>query len=184
MYRCLLGLIGLISVAGCFQQIVSTADLPRNTEPGGRGKLLLPGLGVIVRTSNETARSWLRTPSDFEISLWFAPTQTGFQFDPHRTRLLLDGRVFWPKQVLTVTNASDPTRAHTFTCWSNDRPSIPGQPPYELRLGHCFELYYDVMPPSPDALFSLQLDGLTQDGKKLPISEIQFKRSSFRVFPF
>lgn len=184
MYRRLLGLVGFISLAGCFQQIVSTADLPRNTEPDGRGQLLTPGLGVIIRTSNETTRSWSRKPSDFEISLWFAPTQKGFQFDPYRTRLLLGDRVLLPKQVLTVSKASDPTRAHTFNCWSNDRPPVPGQPPYELRVGHCFELYYDVMPPSPDTSFSLQLDGLSKDGKTLSISQIRFKESSFRVFPF
>lgn len=184
MYRRLLGIVGLLSLAGCFQQIVSTADLPRNTEPGGRGQLLTPGLGVIIRTSNETDRSWSRKPSGFEISLWFAPMQKGFQFDPHRTRLLLSDRVFLPKQVVTVSRASDPTRAHTFSCWSNDRSPIPGEAPYELRLGYCFELYYDVMPPSPDTSFSLHLDGLSKDDKALSVSQVQFKRGSFRVFPF
>lgn len=171
-------------LTSCFKQAVSVADLPKNLEPGGRGKLLVPGLGVVIRSSNETERSWLRTPPDFEISFWFAPTQPGFQFDPQQVRLVLDNHAFAPKHVFAISEASDPTRAHTWNCWSNRRLKIPGEPPYELKLGHCFEIYFDVKPPSSDASFSLHLGGLLLNGNRITVPEVRFKKDYFWVGGF
>lgn len=170
-------------LSGCVRQLVSVADLPENRERDGRGQLLVPGLGVIIRASNETPRSWLEIPRYFKISLWFAPTRSGFQFDPQQVRLIFpDRRIFTPERVWTVSNASDPSRVHVWDCWSNRRTPIEGKPPYALKeIGYCFEISFEVEPPAPDTPFSMHIDYLTVDGKSVGVPEINFKKGSFWI---
>lgn len=174
-----------ILLSGCFKQFVSKDDLPENRESNGHGKLLVPGLGVIIRSSNETPRSWIRISRDFEITTWFAPTRPGFQFDPQRVRLVFpDGKVLTPMAVFTVSDASDPSRAHTTDCWSNRRLPIEGKPPYPLKIGYCFEMFFDIRPPAADVPFTMHIDGLTHDGKPVSVPEIRFNKGSFWVWDF
>lgn len=168
---------------GCYRQFVSIADLPQNT--AGSGKLLVPGLGVIIRASNETSRSFLQVPSTFEMSFWFNPAHPGFRFDPKKVRLVFaDGDVVVPGGVVTISDASDPSRVHTWKCWSNRRLPIEGSPPYALRSGYCFELYFNAPPPPADAPFTVYLDGLTREGRAVDVPPIGFKEGSFWVWDF
>jgi len=180
-----------VLVSACYRQLVSTAYLPPEPEwhseaVGQHVRIYGPDVKIIVAASNETARRWISRPSEFAISLWFDPKHRRiFQFDPDRIRLVSPkwGSVV-PRHVSTVAHSSPAVGAHTWECWSNRRQPIESKTNHALQIGDCFELYFNVMPPSPDETFSMHIEGLTLDGQPLKVPVIYFREGSFWVSDF
>ncbi len=139
-------------------------------------------ISIYVRTSNEDpipSFGHKQYPNYFGISLWFNPKVDSFMFNPDQVFLSLpkSERLKPAKTKLVLTGMR--VDAAGWECGRSRKTEVGSGPFYPLQRGLCVELYFEGSAPSPETSFSMHLEGLTRDNKKVVVPEIRFRKGSF-----
>jgi hypothetical protein len=180
------GVVTILILSGCYQQWVSVGYMPADnrwrSEQRGITSIHRHSDFVIEISSSNTSRGLDSTRHEFALSLRLYLKEAGFQFEPRLVRLVAAGtEEVAPQRIEMVASAAGWESA--WQCGNGPRQYKPEQ---MLSLGPetCFELYFPVSPPSPDASFTLRIRGLARDDKPIEIPEVHFKKGSFWVWDF
>lgn len=198
-YRCwfFLVLIGLGILSGCYSAWVSQGQIVPSTEWQSHAVMassLLSGqdIEIFLKVGNGASSSWdyaQRSPL-FGISLWFAPKALDFEINPNQVFLQIPSTAVLSPARILMSHVGSNVEASGWSCYGNPKNikdiDIKSDDKHVLRRGSCFEFYFDTTAPSPDAEFSMRIEGLARNGQKVAIPEIQFRKGSFKVmdFPF
>jgi hypothetical protein len=151
-----------------------------STSKSGYSFLHGSDISIYVRTSNDNPSFGVKQYHKyFGVSLWFDPKNENFKFDPDEVSLVFPGleKLKPTKVKLAITGMR--VDAIGWECGRSLRNNVGKGPPYALNRGFCVEMYFEVNTPLPETSFSIYLDGLTRDRKKVVVPEIRFRKGSF-----
>lgn len=148
-----------------------------------------PNLDIFINVSNyhtpfydNTSR---KTLYDYlGISLWFDVHEPGFKFNPNDVTLILPGVLESRPSSVEMKYVGDISRSLGWDCGNSPLINAGLAPPYPLRRGSCFALYFYMKAPTPETPFSMHIEGLSRDGSPIEVPEIHFHEGSFWVFEF
>lgn len=172
-------------IAGCYRAFESRpyfqSDIGWQVK-GGRF-IVGPGIEITMKVSNSQLPFSHSSPTDyFGVSLYFDPARVGFTFRPDQTFLIFNGEKIRPSSVYAQF-AGNNFRSVEWTCGEYPR-GLGAGPIYAVSRGVCFDLYFYVKPPSPDDVFSMDIEGLVLDDRPVNVPELHFRKGSFQVFDF
>ena len=128
-------------------------------------------------------RSVYQRDNEFRVMLGYHPLTKGFSLDAERIVLLLDGKEFSADVLNEWT--------HPVSRWGNElygycgKPIPAGyhrisgtsaEPRGETEMWHCYELLFDVQPPSPSERFAIFVNGMKKNEVPYEIPVIWFEK--------
>lgn len=137
------------------------------------------GISIYLRASNTNPHFSGKDANHFGISLWFDTVEKDFKFNPDGVFITFGGAEKLNPEKVIMKSAGLRSDAAGWRCGNYPVKNFGLGPSYALHRGFCVELYFGIAPPSPEVSFSMHLEGLTQNNKKVFVPEIRFRKGSF-----
>jgi hypothetical protein len=187
--RCgiVLFLVSALLLVGCVRAQVSEAFIEPSTEWRSEDwaattLLFGPDIEIGIRASNINSPYTKKKDADyFGISLWFDSKGQDFKFDPADVLLFLPGLASLKPSQIKIEFAGLSPKTVGWKCGNHPKVDLGPGPMYALRRGFCVELYFDTETPSPATQFSMHIEGLTRDGRRIVVPTIYFRNGSFWI---
>jgi len=173
---------------GCASRAVARAyigDGSWQSENAGIGSYLKgPEVSVLVRLSlHERRGPNARYAPPLAISLYFDTAMRGFEFDPRRVELLIDGQVHAPSDI-RIVYAGPQSRSASWDCGRYPDIELTANA-IEVQRGTCVELYFAQLPAIPvERQMSFRLKGLSCAQREVVVPTVSFYSGTARVWEF
>lgn len=173
---------------GCASRTVARAyigDGSWQSENVGIGSYLKgPEVSVLVRLSlHERRGPNARYAPPLAISLYFDTAVHGFEFNPRRVELLINGEVNAPSGI-RVVHAGPQARSASWDCGPYRDIELTAKA-IEVQHGTCVELYFAQLTAVPvEREMSFKLKGLSRAQQEVIVPTVSFYSGTARVWEF
>jgi hypothetical protein len=136
-------------------------------------------ISIYLRASNTNPHFSDKDLNHFGISLWFDTESRDFKFNPNDVFMTFSGAEKLNPVKVIIKSAGLRSDAAGWRCGNYPIKNFGPGPSYALHRGFCVELYFGITPPPPETSFSMHLEGLTRNNKRVVVPEIRFRKGSF-----
>ena len=142
--------------------------------------LLMPIPIPIYIKFDDTPKARAVWHDEFNVLLAAKPRRAGFSLNAKAIELYLDGAKI-PATAVALDLIVERNGAPA-VC--TDLQNVKGRRSEQAGIAsddnwHCYAVYFDVPAPSPDKEFSLNLSGLSLNGRPYAVPEIRFQKTEF-----